>query len=591
METSLPGESAMMKYVKTMLLASATVAVVGAAAHAQTTRPYTPVTTEMLLKPSSNEWLSWRGTLNNHGYSPLDQINKSNVKDLELAWAYPMSDTGEQETAPLIHDGIMFMSTNNAIVDAVDAKTGDLIWQYKHPFTELPQSWAYQRNQARRQKNGIALYGNKVILTTFDAKIVALDAVSGKKQWEKQVFDPQKGYSYTIGALVVNDVIYSAISGCSIAGTVGGCYITAHDVNTGEELWRFNTLNDPNNPTQQASWGGVPPENRWGGTPWATGAYDPSTNTLFWGIGMPGPYPEVIRGSGTGDTLYTNSTLAFDAKTGKLKWYYQHLPRDNWDLDSPFERLLIDDDSSGQTRRLLVTTAGKNGITFGLDRDTGKYLWSKETIYQNVVKNIDQNGKVNLNPDVIPTAVNQEVLICTTTNGGKLWTTASYSPKSKLFIVPENEACQTQTPAVQEFTPGNAVGSVKTGPKVNPRGIDKPGVIFALSPVDGTIKWKYEDRPVQTASLLATGGGLVIAGDANRNVIALDDETGKVLWKQRLNAPLGGFPATYSIDGVQYLAVLTGYSATAAASAGQTPDIKLPAGAGNSLFVYKLRGK
>ncbi len=580
-----------MNLTRSTLLASAAVLAMTSIASAQATRKYTPITTEMLNAPAGQEWLSWRGSYNNHGFSTLNQINKDNVKDLELAWAYPMPDVGQQETAPLIHDGIMFISTNNAIVNALDAKTGDLLWEYKHAFTELPQSWAYQRNQARRQKNGVSLYGDKIVLTTFDAKIVVLEALTGKKVWEKQVFDPSKGYSYTIGAVLANDTIYTAISGCSITGTAGGCYITAHNMNNGEELWRFNTLDDPNNPVQQASWGGVPPENRWGGTPWVTGAFDAATNTLIWGVGMPGPYPEVIRGSGQGDTLYTNSTLAIDGKTGKLKWYYQHLPRDNWDLDSPFERVLVDQPINGQPRKLVVSTPGKNGITFALDRDNGKYIWSKETIFQNAVKSIDQNGKVTLNSDVIPTAVNQQVLICTTTNGGKLWQSASYSPLTKAFYIPENEACQTQAPAVQEFTPGNAIGSVKSGPKVNPRGIDKPGVIFALNVEDGSVKWKYEDRPVQTASTLATAGGLLFAGDAARNVLALDQDTGKVLWKQRLNAAIGGFPATYSIDGTQYLVIPTGFSATASASAGQTPEIRLPTGAGNSIFVYKLRGK
>ena len=580
-----------MNLTRSTLLASAAVLAMTSIASAQATRKYTPITTEKLNAPAGQEWLSWRGSYNNHGFSTLNQINKDNVKDLELAWAYPMPDVGQQETAPLIHDGIMFISTNNAIVNALDAKTGDLLWEYKHAFTELPQSWAYQRNQARRQKNGVSLYGDKIVLTTFDAKIVVLEALTGKKVWEKQVFDPSKGYSYTIGAVLANDTIYTAISGCSITGTAGGCYITAHNMNNGEELWRFNTLDDPNNPVQQASWGGVPPENRWGGTPWVTGAFDAATNTLIWGVGMPGPYPEVIRGSGQGDTLYTNSTLAIDGKTGKLKWYYQHLPRDNWDLDSPFERVLVDQPINGQPRKLVVSTPGKNGITFALDRDNGKYIWSKETIFQNAVKSIDQNGKVTLNSDVIPTAVNQQVLICTTTNGGKLWQSASYSPLTKAFYIPENEACQTQAPAVQEFTPGNAIGSVKSGPKVNPRGIDKPGVIFALNVEDGSVKWKYEDRPVQTASTLATAGGLLFAGDAARNVLALDQDTGKVLWKQRLNAAIGGFPATYSIDGTQYLVIPTGFSATASASAGQTPEIRLPTGAGNSIFVYKLRGK
>jgi glucose dehydrogenase len=224
-----------------------------------TARSYTPVTDDMILKQAPEDWLNWRRTLDNQGYSPLDQVNKDNVGDLELAWAWPMPDVGEQETGPLVHDGIMFMSTNNGIVDAIDAKTGDLIWEYKHAFQELPQSWAYQRNQARRQKNTIALYGDKVILTTFDAKLVALDAATGKVDWEKQVFDPSIGYSYTVGPVVIHDTIYSAISGCSIAGTAGGCFIVANDVNTGEELWRFNTLDDPNNPEQEASWGDVPP--------------------------------------------------------------------------------------------------------------------------------------------------------------------------------------------------------------------------------------------------------------------------------------------------------------------------------------------
>jgi alcohol dehydrogenase (cytochrome c) len=559
-----------------------------AAKPATTARSYTPVTDDMILNQAPEDWLNWRRTLDNQGYSPLDQVTKENVNDLELAWAWPMPDVGEQETGPLVHDGIMFISTNNGIVDALDAKTGDLIWEYKHAFQELPESWAYQRNQARRQKNTIALYGDKVILTTFDAKIVALDAATGKVDWEKQVFDPSIGYSYTVGPVVIHDTIYSAISGCSIAGTAGGCFIVANDVNTGEELWRFNTLDDPNNPEQEASWGDVPPENRWGGTPWATGSYDPETDTLFWGVGMPGPYPEVIRGSGDGDVLYTNSTLALDAKTGKLKWYYQHLPRDNWDLDSPFERVLV---NTPDGKHLLVTTAGKNGITFGLDRDTGKYLWSQETVYQNVVDHIDADGKVHLNESLIPTAVGQEVFICTTTNGGKLWPAGVYSPKTNAFYVPVNEACQTSTPTVSEFTPGNAVGSVKGGPKVLPEGMKDAGLIQAMNVEDGSIKWQHRIHPVTTSSLLATAGGLIIGGDANRYVWALDEDTGDQIWSQRLNAPIGGHPMSYEVDGVQYIAIPTGYSATANASAGQTPDVVLPTGAGNSLFVYRLRDK
>jgi alcohol dehydrogenase (cytochrome c) len=549
---------------------------------------YTPVTNDMMLNPPPGDWLTARRTVDNQGYSPLDQITKDNIGDLELAWAWPMASDGEQEAAPIVHDGIMFLSTNDNIVQALDAKTGDLIWEYRNPHPELPASWGYQLNQARRQKESIALYQDKVILTTADAKLVALDAKTGKVVWQVQVYDSSKGYSYTVGPLVVNDKIITAISGCSIAGTAGGCYITAHDANTGKELWRFNTINDPDNPEQQASWGDVPPENRWGGTPWTTGSYDPKTDTTFWGIGMPGPYSQLIRGSGEGDVLYTNNTLALNATTGKRVWNYSHLPGDNWDLDSPFERVLVDGGADG-SQHLLVTVAGKDGIAFGLNRDTGKYLWSKDTVYQNVVKSIDENGKVTLNPDLIPKAIGQQVYTCPTVSGGKLWQAGAYSPLTKAFYVPVAESCNSVTPTVTEFTPGNAVGATTFGPRTLPEGVKNAGVIDAFNVADGSPLWRYDQRPTFTSSLLTTAGGLVIGGDAGRYLLAVDQQSGKVVWKTRLNAPIGGYPMTYEVDGVQYLAIPTGFSAQAASSAGEFPEIAVPSGSGNSIFVYKLR--
>lgn len=577
--------------LKTCLIATTALLVLGTAAQAQGVREnYKPVTDEMLLNPPAEEWLMWRGNYANQGYSELDQINKDNVSGLQLAWAWPMADVGIQETAPLVHDGVMFLQTNNNIVEALDAKTGDRIWQYRHVLPELPSAWGYQINQARRQKNSIALYGDKVILTTVDAKIVVLNAADGTVAWEKQVLDYQIGYSYTVGPLIVKDKIISAISGCSIAGTAGGCFILAHDVNTGEELWRFNTIDDPNNPAQQESWGDVPAENRWGGTPWATGAYDPETNVTFWGVGMPGPYAELIRGSGDGSVLYTNSTLAIDADTGELKWYYQHLPRDNWDLDSPFERILVSQEVDGKMANMVVSVPGKNGIAFGLDRDTGKYLWSKETVQQNVVTSIDPDGTVNINQDLISTAVGETHLICTSVSGGKLWMAGAYSPKTQTFFVPLTEACNTVAPTQTEFTAGNAVGAVKFGPRVLPEGITEAGLVQALSvsPTVGDSKWQARSRPSMTSSLLATAGDLVFGGDAGRFVKAWDQETGEVLWEQRLNAPIGGYPMTYELDGEQYLVVPTGYSNAASSISSAFPEIPLPTGTGNSIFVFKL---
>lgn len=577
--------------IKPILAATTILAVISSPLFAQdNAREYTPVTDEMHIDPPAEDWLSFRGAYNNQGYSKLDLINKETVGKLQLAWAWPMAEAGIQETAPLIHDGIMFLQTNNNIVEALDAKTGDRIWTYRHELAQLPASWSYQLNQARRQKNSIVLSQDKVVLTTADAKIVVLNALDGKVVWEKQVLDYNLGYSYTVGPIVVDNKIISAISGCSISGTAGGCYILAHDFETGEELWRFNTIDDPDNPEQQASWGEVPPENRWGGTPWTTGAYDPETRTTFWGIGMPGPYSELIRGSGDGSVLYTNSTLALDIDTGKLKWYYQHLPRDNWDLDSPFERILVDQEVDGEVKKMVVTVPGKNGIAFALDRDTGKYLWHKETVYQNVVTSIDPDGTVHINEDLIPQAVGEEHMVCASVSGGKLWQTGAYSPLTNAYYVPLTEACNTVAPTQTEFTAGNAVGATKFGPRVLPEGQTQAGLVeaIAVTPTEGTTKWDYRSRPTPTSSVLATAGGLVFGGDAAREIKAWDQETGEVVWSQRLNAPIGGYPSTYAIDGEQYLVVPTGYSNSASSISSAFPEIPLPTGSGNSIFVFKL---
>ena len=563
-----------------------------AAAGAQGGREsYVPVTDEMMRNPPASEWLSWRRTLDNQGYSPLAKIDRETVGQLQLAWAWPMADVGVQETAPLMHDGILFLQTNNNIVQALDARTGELIWEYRPSLAKIPPNWSYQAYQSRRQKNSIALYKDAVVLTTVDARIIILDARTGKARRETQALDYRKGYSYTVGPLIVNGKIISAISGCSIAGSAGGCYIMAHDFETLKELWRVNTIDDPANPKQGKSWGAVPPANRWGGTPWATGSYDARTNTTFWGTGGPGPYSELIRGTGKGNVLYTNSTLALDADTGKIKWYYQHLPRDNWDLDSPFERVLVDVQDGGKLRRLMISVPGKNGIFFALDRDSGKYLWSQETVKQNSVSRIDADGTVHPNENMIVKALGEDVNICTSISGGKLWQAGAYSPLTQQFYVPLTEACNTISATQTKFTAGNIIASMKFGPRTLPEGVSDAGLVEAIS--TGTRKaadegWKVRQRTIPTSSLLTTGGGLVIGGDAGRFVKAWDQKTGELLWEQRLNAPIGGSPMTYELDGEQYLVIPTGYSASAGSIAAAFPETPLPSGTGNSIFVFKL---
>lgn len=365
----------------------------------------------------------------------------------------------------------------------------------------------------------------------------------------------------------------------------------AHDFETLEEIWRINTIDDPQNAEQGESWGDVPPDNRWGAAPWVTGAYDTNTQTLYWGTGAPGPYTELIRGPGSGEALYANSTLAVDGRTGELKWYYQHLPNDNWDLDSPFERILVDVEEDDEEHRLLVTVAGKNGIFFALDRDTGEYLWSSETISQNVVSAIDADGTVHVNQDLVPTAVGQQVHACPSITGGKLWQAASYSPLTGRLFVPLTESCNNVAPIQAEFTMGNSVASMRFGPRVLPEGIDQAGLVEAIAigaEASESQGWEYRQRTSMTSSMLATAGGIVFGGDAGRFISAWDQETGEVLWQQRLNAPIGGSPMTYELDGEQYLVVPTGYSAAAATISSAFPEVPLPSGSGNSIFVFKL---
>ncbi|MCC6735466.1 MAG: PQQ-binding-like beta-propeller repeat protein [Bauldia sp.] len=549
------------------------------------TRTWTPVTDEMIINPAPGDWLQWRRTVDNWGYSPLDQINRDNVDQLTLAWAWPMAELGQQEVAPIVHDGIMYLATNNNQIDAVDAVTGDLIWSYTHERPEF--EGGYHNNQAMRQKNSVALYGDNVILTTVDAKLIALNALTGAVAWEVQVNEWEKGYSFTAGPLIADGKIFTGTSGCSITGTAGACWITAHDANTGEELWRFNTLGGPGNTLVDESWRGVPPENRWGGSPWATGAYDPVLDMVFYGTGMPLPYTELIRGTGDGDVLYTNSTLALDADTGELMWYFQHLPRDNWDLDSPFERLLIDAEVDGVMRQLVVTTPGKNGITFAVDRATGEFVWATETIYQNVVSEITPEGRAVANVEIIPTAEGQQVEFCPAIGGGRLWQATSYSPRTGLFYLPAANTCATLSPVPQNLTVGGAPAGIQGGPTTLAPGATGVGSIHALAVGDGAHAYDLQQANRYTSSILTTAGGLMFVGDGDRYFYALNDETGEEIWRVRLNAAIGGHPMTYEVDGVQYIAVAAGRSNQTNAS--NVPGgIGVPRGSGNSVFVFRL---
>src|SRR5690606_32286326 len=428
---------------KLALLTVLVVLVASVAASAQL-KSYRPITDEMLINAHKDpdNWLMWRRTYDLWGYSPLDQINKENVHKLQLVWGIAMNP-GLQEAAPLVYDGIMFLHHQGNRVQALDATTGDVIWEYNRVLPEV--TGAYHTNQYQRTKNSIALYGDKVYLATSDAHVVALDARTGQVVWETQVDDWSKGYSYTAGPVVAKGIVVTGMSGCSMTGTPGGCYVVAHDAETGEELWRTYTIAQPGQPGDE-TWNGLPIESRWGASLWGTPSYDPELDLLFIGTAMPIPYPEVVRGSGDGAALYTNSTLALDLYPGDIKWYFQHLPRDNWDLDHPFERILVDAVIDGKERKLVFGAFGKTGIVWFLDRETGEFIRAVETVYQNVQTVDPVTGAVTVNTDLVFDKMGETKFVCPHLSGGKLYNSGAYNPLTNAYYVPLNNTCMEATP-------------------------------------------------------------------------------------------------------------------------------------------------
>jgi alcohol dehydrogenase (cytochrome c) len=546
----------------------------------------TPVTDEMLVNPADGDWLMWRRTYNGWGYSPLDQINKENVGSLELAWSWAMTPGSTQET-PLAHDGIIFVTTSNQKTQALDGATGDLIWEYQH---ELPEGFTNPRGMRSK-----AIYGNNLILATSDAHLIALDSKTGDLVWDVQVADWNKGWRYTSGPIVADGVIVQGMTGCG-AGQPGGCFITGHNAENGEEIWRIYTIARPGTP--EDSWNGLPLESRYGGSAWISGSYDPEQGLTFIGVGQ--PYPWVAEMSGlspassdpnvSNDALYTNSTLAIDVKTGELKWYYQHLPNDSLDLDYVYERMMIDLPGEGGEEKLVVTT-GKVGIVEALDRTTGGWAWASEaTVPQNVIQSIDpETGAKTINPDAIP-RIGQTTVNCPADPGGRAWPATAYSPRTQALYMPLAEFCSDTTPNPvdpgQIYTGG---GRATFARKPVPDSDGNIGRVDAIKLTDRSQMWSHRQRSPMASAVLPTGGGLVFAGDLNRYFSAFDDETGEILWQTRAPNSLNSFPISYESNGKQYVAVVANNGSSQLRSWGSlTPEILSPSDNGTTLMVYAL---
>ncbi|MEE2790805.1 MAG: PQQ-binding-like beta-propeller repeat protein [Acidobacteriota bacterium] len=556
--------------------------------YGQSPTDFVPVTDAMLQDPAPGDWLMWRRTLDGWGYSPLDEINRENVDELRLVWSRGMTE-GRQQGTPLVYDGVMYMPNPSDVIQAIDAVTGDLVWEHRR---EVPENIGdYVFNGLWQNNRNVAIYGSFIIDTSVDDHVFALEASTGRLAWETEILD------YTVnpamqssGPIIVNGKVISGRSCMPVAGPEA-CVITAHDANTGAELWRRRTIPAPGEPGDE-TWGGVPFEDRKHVGAWMVPSYDPELNLIYIGTSVTSPAPKFLIGGTENQHLYHNSTLALDADTGEIVWYYQHL-NDHWDLDHPFERMLVDTAVTpdpaevswinprlqpGDSRKVITGIPGKTGVVYTLDRETGEFLWATPTITQNVISAIDgATGAVTENSELIFTGAGQEVLTCPHASGGKDWEAGAYSPLTNTMYFPLRNVCARMLSEGPEST---SVYAIVWRPQLAP-GTDQVGTVQAISAETGAVSWIHEQRAA-TMSLAATGGGLVFGGDVNGRFRAFDDETGEVLWEINLGSSVSGFPISYAVDGRQYVAVSTGTPRFI----DLTPELN--PSQGNNLFVFAL---
>ena len=569
------------------------------AAHGQSGPLIEPVTDAELAATPDGDWLSFRGNLSAWGYSALDAVNVETVGQLDFAWAAAMED-GPNEATPLVRGGIVYLPQPEDVIHALDARFGDLIWEYRREHDYLDPEGAdperrFGQGLGRITRN-IAIWRDGLFLATMDGFIVRLDANTGELVWETRVGDSRIAHSS--GPIVADGKVISGRS-CNMS-VAGGCYLTAHDAEDGRELWRFHTIPRPGEPGDE-TWGGLPLERRFHVGAWHVGSYDPDLGLVYWGTSVPAPSPEVLRGSGAGSLLYSNSTLALRADTGELAWYFQHLPRDNWDLDHPFERILVDlemepDEEAawsvnpalqpGERRRVMTGFPGKTAILWTLDRETGEFLWARETVFQNVITHIDPHtGTVTVNEEVIPKARDEEYgVVCPAASGGKDWPTAAYSPLTEAVYAPLQDVCMSPIITGDGEGPPQGYG-INFRMQLAPNKATV-GRLDAVSARTGESLWRFEE-PAGVMSVLTTGGGLVFAGNTNRRFRAWDAATGDVLWETVLGGPVSGFPVSFAVDGEQYIAVSAGGGDLLSGLFNRLGNLNARSGA-NLLYAFKL---
>ena len=514
------------------------------------------VSSERLLRAGDEpqNWLTYSGNYSSHRYSPLQQVDPTNVKNLELKWVFQAQSLQKFESTPLVVDGIMYLTQSPNDLLALDAKTGRVFWLYH--YTPSPAS----RPCCGIVNRGVAILGDALFMATVDAHLVAIDAKNGHVLWNNKLAEAASGYAMTMAPLVVKDKV--------IVGAAGGEYgvrgfVAAYEARTGKEAWRFNTIPAPGEPGHE-TWHG----DDWthgGSAVWVTGSYDPNLNLTYWGTGNPGPdwNPE----QRPGDNLYSDSVVALDPDTGKLKWFFQFTPNDAYDYDSVQVPVLVDTNLNGSPRKLMLW-GNRNGFFYVLDRTTGKFVSGAPFVKVNWASGLDAKGRP------IPTPQPPGAPTFPGIQGGTNWYSPSYSPRTGLFYVSAWEDYATVFSGVNvEYKEGQRyTGGAHTSPipgADNPGGTRQGpintytealahGGVIALDPQTGKKKWTYEMHDVNTSGILTTASDLLFVGGREGYFQALDARSGTLLWKVNLGGEIIAGPMSYQVDGKQYVSIAAG---------------------------------
>jgi alcohol dehydrogenase (cytochrome c) len=528
-------------------------------------KDYTPVSEDMLRHPDPNDWLQMRGNYEGYGFSKLTQVNKDNVGNLQLVWARGM-EPGINEATPIVYKGVMYLGNPNDVIQAIDAVTGELLWQYRRNLPTLQQ---FHNNPWGQRKRSVFLYEDKVYTITRDNFLMALDARTGRELWEVS----RGGDLYatnTNGPIVVDGVV---IAGSNCQEAPFGCFVTGNDARTGKELWRNYLIPKPGEPGDK-SWGALPFEKRWITGVWGNITYDPQLDLVYYGSSGTGPSADAQRGNVGATMDGTNTRFAVEPRTGKIVWKHQVLPRDNWDQECTFEMMPIttpvhpDAKAQGMmavgrhadsaSRRTLTGVPCKTSIMWSFDAAKGNFLWAKSTAEQNLVSGIDDKGAVKLNEDEIMLDLHKVYHQCPTHAGGRDWPFSAYSPDTNVMYVQIQNLCADVSVRADNL-PSLPHDQYNTqGANKLADGHDKIGRIDAISVETGKTLWSWETPASNYSPILATASGLLFNGGMDRYLRALDQSDGKVLWETRLGSQVFGTPVTFSVGGRQFIAVAAG---------------------------------